>query len=105
MNGVLTPDGKTAEKKKLKNNYKRPSQYKVIMLNDNYTTMEFVVDILKKVFHKTGNDATEIMMKIHKTGRGIAGIYAYDIALTKMKQVHGEAFKSGFPLKCIIEKE
>ena len=105
MSGVLTPDGSTAVKKRLKQNIKKPSMYKVIMLNDNYTTMEFVTDMLKKIFRKSSAEATEIMLLIHHTGSGVAGIYPYDIALTKVKQVHDEASKSGFPLKCKIEKE
>ncbi len=105
MSGVMVPDSKTAQKERLRSEIKKPSLYKVIMLNDNYTTMEFVVDILKKIFRKNSSEANEIMLSIHKKGRGTAGIYTYDIAATKKKQVHEEAAKSGFPLKCILEKE
>ncbi|HDT11879.1 MAG TPA: ATP-dependent Clp protease adapter ClpS [bacterium] len=105
LSGVLTPDGKTTVKKRTKKELKKPSMYKVIMLNDNYTTMEFVTDILKNIFRKSAREATEIMLSIHNKGSGVAGIYAYDIALTKVKQVHDEAAKNGFPLKCILEKE
>jgi len=85
--------------------YRKPKLYRIILLNDNYTTMEFVIDILKKFFSKSPLEATEIMLNIHHNGQGIAGIYPYDIALTKVNQVKSEAKKSGFPLKCIIEKE
>ncbi|HSW61049.1 MAG TPA: ATP-dependent Clp protease adapter ClpS [bacterium] len=101
----LTPDGTTKLKSRPASKVKKPSMYKVIMLNDNYTTMEFVIDILKKFFSKSPLEATEIMLNIHHNGQGIAGIYPYDIALTKVNQVKSEAKKSGFPLKCIIEKE
>lgn len=102
---VFTPDGTTKVKNKAQSKVKRPSMYKVIMLNDNYTTMEFVVDILKKIFNKTAMEATEIMLSVHQKGRGIAGIYSYDIAMTKLIQVKNEAKKSSYPLKCIMEKE
>ncbi|HNW83512.1 MAG TPA: ATP-dependent Clp protease adapter ClpS [bacterium] len=105
MTGIAVPEGTTKVKNKAQSRIKRPSMYKVIMLNDNYTTMEFVVDILKKIFDKTAVEATEIMLTVHNDGKGIAGIYCYDIAITKSTQVRNEAKKSGFPLKCIIEKE
>lgn len=102
---VITPEGTTKLKNRAASGTKRPSMYKVVMLNDNYTTMEFVVDILKKIFNKTAIEATEIMLSVHHNGKGVAGIYSYDIAMTKTKQVKDEARKSGFPLKCILEKE
>ncbi len=105
MSSVLVPDSKVKTKKHLRKEFKRPSMYKVIMLNDNYTTMEFVVDILKNIFQKTAAQANKIMLNIHHNGSGIAGVYTYDIAHTKVKQVHDKAEKSGFPLKCILEKE
>jgi ATP-dependent Clp protease adaptor protein ClpS len=105
VGGVMTPDGSTVVKKRLKQNVAKPSMYKVLMLNDNYTTMEFVIDVLKKIFRKSEQEATEIMLSIHHAGSGVAGIYPHDIAITKVKQVHDEASKSGFPLKCTIEKE
>lgn len=100
-----SPEGTTKVKNHISSKIKRPSMYKVVMFNDNYTTMEFVIDILKKLFGKSELEATEIMLNIHHNGSGIAGIYPYDIALTKTNQVRDEAKKSGFPLKCIIEKE
>lgn len=102
---IFSPEGTTKLKNKPVNKTKRPSMYKVIMLNDNYTTMEFVIDILKKIFNKSSIEATEIMMNIHHNGQGIAGIYPYDIAMTKITAVKSEAKNGGFPLKCILEKE
>lgn len=105
MTGISVPEGTTKVKNKAQGRIKRPSMYKVIMLNDNYTTMEFVVDILKKIFNRSATQATEIMLSVHNNGKGVAGTYCYDIAVTKIIQVKDEAKKSGFPLKCIIEKE
>ena len=84
---------------------KEPDLYKVVMLNDNYTTMDFVVEILIDIFGKTEAEARKIMLAIHKQGRGTAGIYVYDIAVSKIAQVDEAAKKKGFPLKCIVEKE
>ncbi|MHC6203342.1 ATP-dependent Clp protease adapter ClpS [Breznakiellaceae bacterium SP9] len=84
---------------------KEPDDYKVILLNDNYTTMEFVVEVLMLVFHKTQEDAQRIMLDVHRKGRGIVGVYTYDIAYTKAEQVHQLAQEYDFPLKCIVEKQ
>lgn len=84
---------------------KTPSLYRVFLLNDDYTTMDFVVYILEKIFHKPLVEATQIMLHVHKNGRGLAGVYTREIAETKVDAVHGLAQKSGFPLKCGMEKE
>ncbi|MBQ3367328.1 ATP-dependent Clp protease adaptor ClpS [bacterium] len=84
---------------------KEPELYKVVMLNDNYTTMEFVVDVLIDIFGKSEAEARKIMLAVHKQGRGVAGVYVYDIAVSKISQVDEAAKKKGFPLKCIVEKE
>lgn len=81
-----------------------PDEYRVILLNDDYTTMEFVVTVLMAVFHKSLMDAQKIMLDVHRKGRGIVGVYTYDIAVTKINQVHEVAKQNGFPLKCIMEK-
>ena len=81
-----------------------PNLYKVIMHNDNYTTMDFVIETLMKIFNKSAAEATKIMMDIHKKGKGICGIFTYDIAMTKVSQVHKMAKKSEFPLKCSYEE-
>lgn len=83
---------------------KEPDQYRVILLNDDYTTMEFVVTVLVAVFHKSLMDAQLIMLDVHRKGRGDVGVYIYDIAATKINQVHELARQNGFPLKCIMEK-
>jgi len=83
---------------------KLPSIYKVIILNDDFTPMEFVANIIQKVFSKTQDDATRIMLQIHSDGLGICGIYPLEIAETKMNQVLNLAKESQHPLQCIIEK-
>jgi ATP-dependent Clp protease adaptor protein ClpS len=81
-----------------------PEDFRVILLNDHYTTMDFVVDILMLIFHKNEDDANRIMMDVHRKGRGIVGVYSWDVAQTKMDQVHTLARQNDFPLRCIIEK-
>ncbi|MBN2041209.1 MAG: ATP-dependent Clp protease adaptor ClpS [Spirochaetes bacterium] len=81
-----------------------PRMYRVLMHNDHYTTMEFVVEVLMKIFHKPGAEATKIMLDIHKKGMGICGVYTYDIAVTKISEVHKLAKKSQYPLKCSYEE-
>jgi ATP-dependent Clp protease adaptor protein ClpS len=83
---------------------KEPEEYRVILLNDNYTTMEFVVSVLITIFHKTIPEATRLMLEVHKRGRSTVGVYGYDIAVTKVNQVHQVAKQNGFPLKCTMEK-
>ena len=87
----------------LKKELKEPDMYRVILHNDHYTTMEFVVEIIKTVFHKTIIDATKIMMDVHQKGKGIVGMYTYDIARTKIFQVKQLAEIEEFPLKCTME--
>ena len=82
-----------------------PKMYKVILLNDDYTTMEFVVSILINIFHKTPSEATKIMLDVHEKGRGIVGSYTYDIASTKVLQVENEAKKNEFPLRATMEED
>jgi len=84
---------------------KYPKKYKVIMLNDNYTSMDFVVDILMNIFHKSYEDAQNIMLEIHKKDKAVCGIYTYEIAETKVMQVATKAKESGFPLKAVMEEE
>ena len=91
------PASKTNEKTK------EPNEFKVIILNDDFTTMEFVVEILMRIFHKSADEAFRLMLDVHKKGRGIAGVYLWDIAVTKSEQVHAEANANQFPLRCTIE--
>jgi len=83
---------------------KEPDDYRVLLLNDDYTTMEFVVSVLMTVFHKALPEAEKIMLDVHKKGKGTVGVYSYDIAATKVSQVHQLARQNGFPLKCTMEK-
>ncbi|HQB82362.1 MAG TPA: ATP-dependent Clp protease adapter ClpS [Candidatus Rifleibacterium sp.] len=83
----------------------KPSMYKVFLLNDDYTTMEFVVEVLERVFGRSKIDATSIMLHVHQNGKGLAGVYTREIAETKIAQVHALARENGFPLKCDMEKE
>jgi len=84
---------------------KRPSKYNVIIHNDDYTSMEFVVQVLVGVFKKQVVEATKIMFDVHKKGRGIAGIYSYDVGVTKIIQAMEMCEESGFPLKLTLEEE
>lgn len=79
---------------------KLPPDYKVILFNDDYTTKDFVVEVLEHVFHKTTADAIAIMEAVHQTGMGVAGVYTYDIAVTRASLAENLARKRGFPLRC-----
>lgn len=81
-----------------------PGMYRVIMHNDHYTTMDFVIEVLMAIFNKSAAEATKIMMDIHRKGKGVCGVYTYDIALTKISEVHSIAKKNEFPLKCSYEE-
>lgn len=91
-----------SEKTKIK--LKKPKQYKVIMHNDDYTTMEFVIEVLIKIFNKKLEEANQIMMDVHKRGKGVAGIYSYDIATTKLGTAMAWAKEEGFPFKLTLEE-
>ncbi len=82
-----------------------PPMYKVFLLNDDYTTMDFVVEVLMFVFQKSLEEATQIMLNIHKRGMGLCGIYSFEIAETKIDTVHMLARERDFPLKCTMERE
>ena len=84
---------------------RQPRKYKVIFHNDDYTTMEFVIHVLKTYFHKSHPEATATMLRIHHQGRGVAGVYTRDVAATKIKQVTAEARADGMPLKLTMEPE
>lgn len=91
-------------KQKNKIKIKKPKQYKVIMYNDDYTTMEFVINILANVFNKNLLEAEKIMLDVHQKGQGIAGVYPYDIAVTKVATSISMAKEEGFPFKLTIEE-
>ncbi|MDD5716378.1 MAG: ATP-dependent Clp protease adapter ClpS [Sulfuricurvum sp.] len=81
-----------------------PKQYKVFLLNDDYTSMDFVVEILMKIFRKNVQEAHRIMLEVHQKGRGLCGVYSYELAETKVHQVGKLARENGFPLKAIMEE-
>lgn len=99
--GKMTDSGVLIEEKQ---QVKEPPLYKVLLHNDDYTTMEFVIMILETIFHKDSGSATKIMLNVHQQGVGIAGIYTREIADTKIHIVHDLARKNEFPLKCSMEK-
>ncbi|MEW5909152.1 MAG: ATP-dependent Clp protease adapter ClpS [Thermodesulfobacteriota bacterium] len=84
---------------------KEPPLYRVLLHNDDYTSMEFVVSILMHVFNKSVEESTRIMLNVHNTGIGICGIYPHEVAETKVETVQTLAREHGFPLKCTMERE
>ena len=84
---------------------KKPSMYKVLMLNDDYTPMEFVVHVLERFFGKKREEATQIMLHVHRRGVGVCGVYTYEVAETKVTQVVDYARQHQHPLQCTLEKE
>ena len=83
---------------------KKPSMYNVLLLNDDYTPMEFVVMVLEKIFNKKQEEATQIMLHVHKNGVGVCGIFTYEVAESKCKSVMDMAKKNEHPLQCTMEK-
>ena len=81
-----------------------PKLYNVILLNDDYTTMEFVMHVLETLFQKSPAEAYRIMMHVHRNGRGLAGVYTYEVAETKAQKVASLASEAGFPLRATIEE-
>jgi ATP-dependent Clp protease adaptor protein ClpS len=98
----MQPDGAVRERVRTKK--QEPKLFKVILLNDNYTTMEFVIQVLESVFHKSPAEAYRIMMEVHLGGRGVAGIYPWEVAETKVDTVVSAAREAGFPLKAVTEE-
>jgi len=90
---------------KAKPKTKKPSMYKVLLLNDDYTPMEFVVHILERFFGKSNEEATRIMLHVHRRGVGVCGVYTYEVAETKVKQVMDFSQRHQHPLQCTLEKE
>lgn len=99
----MTDSGtKTATKEKIRT--KTPKSFKVILLNDDYTPMDFVVSILESIFQKSPAEAVRVMLQVHTQGAGLCGMYSKQIAETKVHQVHERAQSGGHPLKCIMEE-
>jgi ATP-dependent Clp protease adaptor protein ClpS len=84
---------------------KKPSMYKVLMLNDDYTPMEFVVHVLERFFGKSREEATNIMLHVHRRGVGVCGVFTYEVAETKVAQVMDFARRHQHPLQCILERD
>jgi ATP-dependent Clp protease adaptor protein ClpS len=98
-------DGGTGLALKPRVRTKKPAMYKVLLLNDDYTPMEFVIYILERYFNKSGDEATKIMLHVHQRGVGVCGIFTFEIAETKVSQVMDLAKKNDHPLQCTIEKD
>lgn len=103
--GYFDPDTEEQITSDTKEDLDEPSMYKVLLHNDDYTTMEFVVEVLMYVFHKSLEDATRIMLNVHERGIGVCGVYTYEVAETKVETVEVLARDKGFPLKCTMEEE
>lgn len=99
------PDKQTGILLKPRPKTKKPSMYKVLLLNDDYTPMEFVVHILERFFNKNRQEATDIMLHVHRRGVGICGIFTYEVAESKVQQVMDFARANEQPLQCTMEKE
>ncbi|MEL6258063.1 MAG: ATP-dependent Clp protease adapter ClpS [Pseudomonadota bacterium] len=99
------PDREVGVATRTKPKTKKPSLYRVLILNDDYTPMEFVVYVLERFFNKTREEATRIMLHVHNHGVGLCGIYTHEVAETKVSQVLDLAQRNEHPLQCLMEKE
>jgi ATP-dependent Clp protease adaptor protein ClpS len=98
-------EGDVATETKQKQKLQRPKLYKVLLHNDNYTTRDFVVAVLREVFHKSETDAVQIMLHVHYNGIGVAGVYTFEVAETKIRLVEKLARENDFPLRLSMEPE
>jgi ATP-dependent Clp protease adaptor protein ClpS len=98
------PDFQEDVESSIEEDLEEPPMYRVLIHNDDYTTMEFVVEVLQRVFYKPPMEATRIMLHVHQNGVGVCGVYTQDIAETKVELVHHLARKNGFPLRCSMEE-
>ncbi len=89
----------------IRDDVREPPMYRVLLHNDDYTTMDFVVEILMLIFNKSPEEAVNIMLNVHRKGMGLCGVYTYEVSETKIETVHAIAREQGFPLKCTMEKE
>ncbi len=101
----VDPDSEVLTESQTEKKLQKPPLFKVLLHNDNYTTREFVVAVLKEVFHKSDTDAVQIMLHVHYNGVGVAGVYTYDVAQTKIKTVEKLARENEFPLRLSLEPE
>ena len=104
---MAAPDRQTAGEvlERSEQQTKKPELYKVLLLNDDYTTMDFVIEILESVFHKGPAEAYRIMLAVHTQGKGLCGVYPFEVAETKVETVVERARENGFPLRAAMEPE
>ena len=102
--GINDDEGQVGVATKPRTRTKKPSQYKVLLLNDDYTPMEFVVMVLKRFFRMDLEQATRVMLHVHQKGVGVCGVYPYEVAETKVNQVMDCARENQHPLQCTLEK-
>lgn len=103
--GAIDGDTNTGLATRTRAKTKRPSLYRVMLLNDDYTPMEFVVFVLERFFNKSREEATRIMLHVHQKGVGLCGVYTYEVAETKVAQVLDMAQRNEHPLQCVMEKD
>jgi ATP-dependent Clp protease adaptor protein ClpS len=106
MSEILTPDiVRKPEAEADEPQLQRPPMFRVIMLNDDYTPMEFVIDVLVRLFHKSPETANQLMLQVHNHGSAVCGVYPYDIAESKMSRVEIISRNQGHPLRCMMEQD
>lgn len=105
MSDELESEGGTGTVTREETRLKKPKMFKVLLLNDDYTTMDFVVAILESVFKKGPSEATRIMLEVHHRGSGLCGVYSREIAEAKADLVHSRAREEGHPLRCLVEED
>lgn len=103
--GTQVPGRQTEGATRAQSKTASPSLFRVLLHNDDYSTMEFVVHVLETVFHKSPAEANRIMLNVHVQGIGIAGVYPFEVAETKILKVHAMAKEQGYPLRCSMEEE
>ena len=103
--GEYNPELEEGVDSEIRDDVREPPMYRVLLHNDDYTTMDFVVEILMLVFNKSPEEAVNIMLNVHRKGMGLCGVYTYEVSETKVETVHAIAREQGFPLKCTMEKE
>ena len=103
--GEYNPELDEEVDSEIRDDVREPPMYRVLLHNDDYTTMDFVVEILMLVFNKSPEEAVNIMLNIHRKGIGLCGVYTFEVSETKVETVHAIAHEHGFPLKCTMEKE
>jgi ATP-dependent Clp protease adaptor protein ClpS len=103
--GEYNPELDEEVDSEIRDDVREPPMYRVLLHNDDYTTMDFVVEILMLVFNKSPEEAVNIMLDIHRKGIGLCGVYTFEVSETKVETVHAIAREHGFPLKCSMEKE